>query len=181
MAVGSWKMQQAILCAIVALFSLPPQVAAQGCNALYGQCGGVGWAGERCCATGSSCQYENDYYLQCRPYPGNSNCSPTYGQCGGIGWNGATCCQSDWACTYNNDYYYQCLPPRDVAIPSPTTATTASATNPAPSNCATNWGQCGGTGWSGPTCCKDNWPCVYGNEYYWQCISPSSGKSSRGQ
>lgn len=169
--------------ALVATFLFASRGAASGCSASYGQCGGTGWTGATCCATGFSCQYSNDYFSQCRPYVGNSACSSTYGQCGGIGWTGATCCQSDWTCEYNNDYYYQCLPPTDTSSPrssSKTSTTTAyvSQTTTVPSACATNWGQCGGTGWTGPTCCTDNWPCVYGNDYYWQCIPPSSCTSA---
>jgi hypothetical protein len=158
----------------VALLAFPWATEAAGCAAMYGQCGGIGYTVATCCASGSSCQYSNDYYSQCRPYTGKAACAATYGQCGGIGYTGATCCQSDWTCVYNSDYYSQCLPPVDSAQPG-----SASPTSSSPSACATNWGQCGGKGWTGPTCCTDNWPCVMqqGNEYYWQCLSPSSGQS----
>ncbi|KAK6537120.1 hypothetical protein TWF694_011319 [Orbilia ellipsospora] len=33
--------------------------------ALYGQCGGVTYTGCKVCASGSTCQYSNDYYSQC--------------------------------------------------------------------------------------------------------------------
>ncbi|KAF3291916.1 hypothetical protein TWF132_006423 [Orbilia oligospora] len=32
------------------------------------------------------------------------------------------------------------------------------------------WGQCGGTGWTGPTACVSGSTCVYSNEWYSQCI-----------
>ncbi|KAK6504483.1 hypothetical protein TWF506_002678 [Arthrobotrys conoides] len=32
------------------------------------------------------------------------------------------------------------------------------------------WGQCGGTGWTGPTTCASGSTCVYSNEWYSQCI-----------
>ncbi|KAJ1323378.1 lytic cellulose monooxygenase (C1-hydroxylating) [Microdochium nivale] len=35
------------------------------CAALYGQCGGEGWAGPKCCASGS-CKASNQYYSQCQ-------------------------------------------------------------------------------------------------------------------
>ncbi|KAJ3028587.1 hypothetical protein HDV00_010171 [Rhizophlyctis rosea] len=35
------------------------------CSAKYGQCGGNGWTGPKCCQSGSSCQRQNDYYSQC--------------------------------------------------------------------------------------------------------------------
>ncbi|KAJ3346399.1 hypothetical protein HDU83_003132 [Entophlyctis luteolus] len=35
------------------------------CSAIYGQCGGQGWTGPTCCASGSACKYSNAYYSQC--------------------------------------------------------------------------------------------------------------------
>merc|ERR1711924_106365 len=38
------------------------------CSALYGQCGGIDWVaqgGATCCAEGSSCEFQNDWYSQC--------------------------------------------------------------------------------------------------------------------
>ncbi|KAJ3123781.1 hypothetical protein HK100_011484 [Physocladia obscura] len=34
------------------------------CSALYGQCGGIGWTGPTCCASGT-CTFSNDWYSQC--------------------------------------------------------------------------------------------------------------------
>jgi endo-1,4-beta-xylanase len=34
------------------------------CAALYGQCGGTGWTGATCCASGT-CKYSNAWYSQC--------------------------------------------------------------------------------------------------------------------
>jgi hypothetical protein len=34
------------------------------CASLYGQCGGNGWTGAKCCSSGS-CHFLNDYYSQC--------------------------------------------------------------------------------------------------------------------
>jgi cellulose 1,4-beta-cellobiosidase len=35
------------------------------CSAEYGQCGGIGWTGPTCCASGSTCTYNGAYYSQC--------------------------------------------------------------------------------------------------------------------
>ncbi|MCJ1448612.1 MAG: hypothetical protein MMC23_009129 [Stictis urceolatum] len=35
------------------------------CVAKYAQCGGTGWSGSTCCASGSSCTAANQYYSQC--------------------------------------------------------------------------------------------------------------------
>ncbi|OCH93916.1 endoglucanase [Obba rivulosa] len=36
-------------------------------SSLYGQCGGIGWAGATTCVSGSVCTVLNDYYYQCLP------------------------------------------------------------------------------------------------------------------
>ncbi|KKY39577.1 putative glycoside hydrolase family 7 protein [Diaporthe ampelina] len=35
------------------------------CQAKYAQCGGQGWTGTTCCASGSTCKVSNQYYSQC--------------------------------------------------------------------------------------------------------------------
>jgi endo-1,4-beta-xylanase len=35
--------------------------------------------------------------------------------------------------------------------------------------CSAIWGQCGGNGWSGPTCCQSGSTCHKQNDYYSQC------------
>ncbi|KAJ6264621.1 hypothetical protein Dda_0770 [Drechslerella dactyloides] len=35
-----------------------------GCSALWGQCGGIGWTGPKCCSQGT-CKVGNSYYSQC--------------------------------------------------------------------------------------------------------------------
>ncbi|KAG8816395.1 hypothetical protein FRB91_009676 [Serendipita sp. 411] len=35
------------------------------CSAKYGQCGGTGYSGPTCCASGSTCKYSNAWYSQC--------------------------------------------------------------------------------------------------------------------
>ncbi|CAG7853262.1 Endo-1,4-beta-xylanase xynf11a Short=Xylanase xynf11a; AltName: Full=1,4-beta-D-xylan xylanohydrolase xynf11a; Flags: Precursor [Serendipita indica DSM 11827] len=37
-------------------------------------------------------------------------------------------------------------------------------------NCAAKWGQCGGQGYSGPTCCQSGSTCKYSNAWYSQCL-----------
>jgi len=42
-----------------------PTGASTGSVAVYGQCGGIGWAGATACVAGATCQVLNDYYSQC--------------------------------------------------------------------------------------------------------------------
>ncbi|KAI1631804.1 carbohydrate-binding module family 1 [Biscogniauxia mediterranea] len=44
--------------------------------------------------------------------------------------------------------------------------------------CADLWGQCGGTGWTGATCCPSGSSCVKTNEYYSQCLSGADGTTT---
>ena len=43
-----------------------------------------------------------------------------------------------------------------------------------PEACATAWVQCGGTGWSGPTCCDSGFSCSQMNSWYSQCVPKGS-------
>ncbi|KAI1767896.1 carbohydrate-binding module family 1 [Hypoxylon sp. FL1150] len=45
--------------------------------------------------------------------------------------------------------------------------------------CAATWGQCGGQGWSGATCCDSSSTCVKSNDYYSQC-QPSAATTTVG-
>lgn len=57
--------------------------------------------------------------------------------------------------------------------PPPTSTSTSPAPTatspPANGNCASMWGQCGGQGWSGPTCCSQG-TCKASNQWYSQCL-----------
>ncbi|KAF3904983.1 Alpha-N-arabinofuranosidase [Arthrobotrys entomopaga] len=52
---------------------------------------------------------------------------------------------------------------------SPTTTTKATTTGGSSGPCATLYGQCGGIGFTGPTCCASS-TCKFGNDYYSQCL-----------
>jgi len=41
--------------------------SSSSCSAVWGQCGGQGWAGATCCASGSTCKASNQWYSQCLP------------------------------------------------------------------------------------------------------------------
>merc|ERR1711963_872232 len=50
-------------------------VSSSGCATAWGQCGGQGWAGAKCCEQGCTCTANGGYYSQCTPPPGvNSGC-----------------------------------------------------------------------------------------------------------
>ncbi|KAK4032078.1 endo-1,4-beta-xylanase B [Parachaetomium inaequale] len=53
--------------------------------------------------------------------------------------------------------------------------TTSAATSTASSgsgsgSCSAKWGQCGGNGWTGPTCCQSGSTCNFQNNWYSQCL-----------
>lgn len=52
---------------------------------------------------------------------------------------------------------------------SPVTTATTAAPSPTSGVCAALYGQCGGSGYSGATCCAQG-TCKAANEYYSQCV-----------
>jgi arabinoxylan arabinofuranohydrolase len=67
-------------------------------------------------------------------------------------------------------------PASSTTTPSPpppassTTLVTTTTTSASSGACASLYGQCGGIGWGGPTCCSSG-TCKVGNPYYSQCLS----------
>ncbi|KAG7287162.1 hypothetical protein NEMBOFW57_006667 [Staphylotrichum longicolle] len=62
-----------------------------------------------------------------------------------------------------------------VKPPTTTTTSTKAATSTASSgsgsgSCSAKWGQCGGNGWTGPTCCQSGSTCNFQNNWYSQCL-----------
>jgi len=89
-----------------------------GCSEPYGQCGGEGWMGPGCCATGYECTPDAVnpiYYSGCTLIPVCTN--SFYGQCGGVDSDGLpwtathdACCPEGFMCSYQSPYYSQCCP-----------------------------------------------------------------------
>ncbi|KAJ3027332.1 hypothetical protein HDV00_011262 [Rhizophlyctis rosea] len=51
-----------------------------------------------------------------------------------------------------------------------TVRTTTTTTTSGGTNCAAKYGQCGGQGFTGPTCCQSGSTCKVSNQYYSQCL-----------
>ncbi|KAH6914435.1 acetyl xylan esterase [Coprinopsis sp. MPI-PUGE-AT-0042] len=63
--------------------------------------------------------------------------------------------------------------PTGTQPPGTTTQPPVSTQPPAttqPGNCAAKWGQCGGQGYTGPTCCASGSTCTKSNDWYSQCL-----------
>jgi hypothetical protein len=145
-------------------------------NKEWGQCGGKQWTGPTCCPSYDTCKKVNDYYSQCMPHGICLN--PMYSQCGGYDhhqpprpWTPAnhhsTCCPPSFDCKFQTKYYSQCV---------------FNATN---SSCASEYQQCGGQGWKGPTCCIPGFKCTpdskspqyYSREYSWPSLRCENASS----
>ncbi|KIO16007.1 hypothetical protein M407DRAFT_34361, partial [Tulasnella calospora MUT 4182] len=57
-----------------------------------------------------------------------------------------------------------------AASKTSTTTTKASTTTSASGATQTQYGQCGGTGWTGATVCASPYVCTYSNDFYSQCL-----------
>ncbi|KAJ3035924.1 hypothetical protein HDV00_003325 [Rhizophlyctis rosea] len=59
--------------------------------------------------------------------------------------------------------------PTTTTTRAPVTTTTTSSSSGS-TNCAAKYGQCGGQGFTGPTCCASGSTCKFSNTYYSQCL-----------
>lgn len=147
----------------------------------WSQCGGKGYTGPTACEPSSYCLFQSDWYSQCvpgtNPNPSGKNCVATWGQCGGIAFKGPDCCQYGSSCSYQNEWYSQCVPD---TIKKP------SVLKPLKEDerfekCAPIYGQCGGEGWTGPTCCWGGFACSYSSSTYSQCLPSRDGSSGKAE
>ncbi|KAK1983061.1 family 61 glycosyl hydrolase [Colletotrichum cereale] len=79
---------------------------------MYGQCGGLNYAGPTKCPAYAACSTVNPWYAQCTPGPVPAGAQSLYGQCGGLNWPAAspTVCVPEARCSTVNPYYAQCTP-----------------------------------------------------------------------
>ncbi|KAK2001025.1 family 61 glycosyl hydrolase [Colletotrichum falcatum] len=79
---------------------------------MYGQCGGLNYAGPTRCPAYAACSTLNPWYAQCTPGPVPAGVQPLYAQCGGMNWPPAspTACVPGARCSTVNPYYAQCTP-----------------------------------------------------------------------
>ncbi|KAJ3121457.1 hypothetical protein HK098_003656 [Nowakowskiella sp. JEL0407] len=106
-------------------------------------------------------------------------------QCGGIGYTGITVCEPGTECIPQDETFSICLPVQQTSPRVTTTTTipkssitTSTSTSTATvvsiglqsKPCSSKWGQCGGIGWTGATCCESGSTCQRMNDHYSQCI-----------
>lgn len=77
----------------------------------FDQCGGADFTGFRPCATGLSCQLQNDFYSQCLRDDSAPEVAQQYEQCGGQDpfYEGPMMCTDNLECIRFSEYYAQCL------------------------------------------------------------------------
>ncbi|KAL2207517.1 alpha/beta-hydrolase [Sarocladium strictum] len=64
-------------------------------------------------------------------------------------------------------------PPSGTTTSRPPTSTSTGGNQQptsGPGPCAARYGQCGGSGWAGPTCCESGTTCKFSNDWYSQCL-----------
>ena len=83
----------------------------------------------------------------------------------------------NWMATQTWDFWTRAIyegvsnPPTTTTTTTSTPTTTFVPPTPTPSgNCAATYGQCGGQGWSGPTCCQSGATCQVLNQWHSQCL-----------
>ncbi|PPQ76122.1 hypothetical protein CVT24_003841 [Panaeolus cyanescens] len=74
----------------------------------------------------------------------------------------------NWMATQTWDFWTRAIGGGGTT-PNPTTTVNPGPTGN-PGTCSAKWGQCGGQGWSGPTCCESGSTCQAQNQWYSQCL-----------
>ncbi|GAA5867302.1 hypothetical protein JCM3774_003538 [Rhodotorula dairenensis] len=101
-----------------------------GCPvAEYGQCGGIGYTGPKCCPSGWACHRTNEWYSQCRQKLDDVGCTNAeWAQCGGREYEGETCCVKGTYCRYDSQWWSSCASKKTTSKPShyPSTKTSHS-------------------------------------------------------
>uniref|UniRef100_A0A0G4HRU4 CBM1 domain-containing protein n=1 Tax=Chromera velia CCMP2878 TaxID=1169474 RepID=A0A0G4HRU4_9ALVE len=106
--------------------------------------------------------------------PGTGNFAPAC-ECVVVDWPSPFTSEAACESAFEELMQYPCSkgisdsPPDTTTTPTPTPAPTTTTTE-APAECSGRWGQCGGQGWSGPSCCESGDTCVYSNPWYSQCL-----------
>lgn len=119
----------------------------ESCVALYKQCDGRSYNGERSCCGSAYCRYGNPWYSQCVPGAATSSLPTTVTQ-------------------------LRASTQAPTATPSqPPTSPPA-----APQQCAARFSQCGGRKHDGPTTCCGSDTCRYRGPYYSQCVAPNRAR-----
>ncbi|GAA5855033.1 hypothetical protein JCM8547_002352 [Rhodosporidiobolus lusitaniae] len=185
-------------------------------NSFYSQCGGKTFTGSTCCPSGSACVANGDYYSQCIPGASSSTSTTaqatqtstsasktsTVSSTSSTSTSTSTSSSSSSTIKSSSSSTSSTTSSSSTKTSSSTTSSssatstsstkTSSTTSSAPSASATcsgnagQWGQCGGQGWTGATCCPSGYYCSsspsgFYNAWYSQCIpgtAPSSSTTS---
>merc|ERR1712187_171247 len=124
-----------------------PSQSTGTCAEAWEQCGGQGWQGSTCCASGLTCAVLNEWFSMCEP--------SSY-----VEEAGTTTAAPATAA------------PAATTTTAPTTTAMTSTAAPATTAdgaCAGPWEQCGGNGWTGATCCVSGYACNELSEWHSQC------------
>lgn len=121
-----------------------------GTAGAYQQCGGMGYSGDTCCIAGYSCVV-GDAWCETLPFRLQSGTGHT---------KLTTSCPTD----------SQCKPIATTTTTTSAASSTTSSASPSqsPTGCTgaqVAYGQCGGVGYTGDTCCPTGYYCSYGNPY----------------
>ncbi|KAJ3318219.1 hypothetical protein HDV06_000762 [Boothiomyces sp. JEL0866] len=144
--------------------SAPSSNAQTNCAAEWNQCGGSGWSGSNCCQSGLICQAFASTFSMCIQGVGASQSGSTSSTTSSQP-NGST--QSG---TNSGN------PPAQTTV-APQPSTQGNSNVPSSVNCANEWAQCGGTGFTGTTCCGAGLSCVKENDNWSSCQKSSANSS----
>lgn len=118
------------------------------CALLWGQCGGELWEGPSCCVAGSYCHEQSQWYHQCQPGDGSAPEAEPEAEEGEVEPEAEA-------------EEVEAKPEAEEAEVEPE--------DESKEQCAALWGQCGGSTWTGTTCCQAGSVCKVHNEWWHYC------------
>jgi len=172
------------------------------CAAEWAQCGGIGYASLPCCDAGYSCVVGNPYYSQCVPSSTTSSpftASPTTSNTIVVIVTGAPSTSSPVTHSPTTSTpapsvstHTPTAPTHTPTVsthapsvsthgptPSPSSKSTHAPTTLSPAaSCVASWGQCGGPGATGTTCCTAGDGCIFQSASYSQCVPETAPTAS---
>merc|ERR1712187_15729 len=128
--------------------TIAPSQGTGTCAEAWEQCGGQGWQGSTCCASGLTCAEQNEWFSMCKlsslvEEADTSTIAPA---------TETPAATSAMATTI-----------------AATTSTAAPLATTPDGACAGPWEQCGGNGWTGTSCCVAGYTCNEVSEWHSQC------------
>jgi len=147
----------------------PKEPSLAPCAPLWGQCGGELWEGPSCCVAGSYCHEQSRWYYQCQPGDGSaSEVEPE---------------AEEETEAETEEVEAEPVEPEaeaeEVEAEPEAEEEEVEPEDESKEQCAALWGQCGGSTWTGTTCCQTGSVCKVHNAWWHYCAEDNGSSMAQ--